>query len=666
MARWGLRGKSLFALASTCLFALLIITVIGWSFVQKGQELSATNYANSFTQLNYQRILTPVSREVALAERFANSTVIKTWLQRSDDPVLANAWLEETQGYLDAFQNHAMFIVNDATGQYYFADQDNRLSLTPKYALSAQNSADSWYFSTRQTTVPFDINVNYDEVLNVMKVWINVPVRDQGQFIGLAGTGFSLDVFVAQFLENQVQGVTPFIINADGVIEIHPNEMLVANNVQTNRSEKGSIYALLDNEASKKSVKAALANARSSGANVVTVSVQQDGHKQLMSFVYFPLLDWFVVTNVDLDNVSIFDSSLVLPAVSVFVLLLILLLIVFGFAVERLLIAPIRQLQQSAKTIASGSYDVSFHVGGNDEIGDLSQTFNKMAQQVRNHTQELEERVQERTAKLEESHEKIMEAQRKIGASIDYASLIQKSILPDRQMRHFLGDDHSIIWRPRDVVGGDFYVFHSTDEGFLLGIVDCAGHGVPGALMTMLVRAAIDYSIVRVGISDPAALLKLIDETLRSMLNEEVSANKVATNADVGLVFVPKNGNLMRFSGAKIALYGSNGDDFVKYHAGRRALGDRRLGEYDNTDLPMSGWTYYMATDGFLDQSGGEKNFGFGNQRFETLIKDNAALSLKEQAESFESALDQYMGEQPQRDDITLLLFRFDVNNTHL
>ena len=73
-----------------------------------------------------------------------------------------------------------------------------------------------------------------------------------------------------------------------------------------------------------------------------------------------------------------------------------------------------------------------------------------------------------------------------------------------------------------------------------------------------------------------------------------------------------------------------------------------------------------MATDGFLDQSGGEKNFGFGNQRFETLIKDNAALSLKEQAESFESALDQYMGEQPQRDDITLLLFRFDVNNTHL
>jgi sigma-B regulation protein RsbU (phosphoserine phosphatase) len=301
--------------------------------------------------------------------------------------------------------------------------------------------------------------------------------------------------------------------------------------------------------------------------------------------------------------------------------------------------------------------------GGNDEIGDLSKTFNKMAQQVRSHTQELEEKVQARTAELEKVHEKVLEAHGKIGASIDYASLIQRSILPDRQMRQLLGEEYSVIWRPRDVVGGDFYVFHTTDEGCLLGIVDCAGHGVPGALMTMLMRAAIDYSIARIGIEDPAALLSLIDGTLRSMLNEEVSAKKVATNADVGLVYIPKDGSIMRFSGAKIALYASNGEEFIKYDSGRRALGDRRRGDYENTDLPMTEWTYYMTTDGFLDQSGGDKNFGFGNQRFEALIKENAALPLKEQSESFESALDQYMGDQPQRDDITLLSFRFDINN---
>ncbi|NLQ17465.1 SpoIIE family protein phosphatase [Marinomonas sp. M1K-6] len=663
MARWGLRGKSLFALAASCLFALLIIVVMGGFFIQKGQEYSAENYATSFTQLNYQRILTPVSREVALAERFANSTIVKSWLQRPDDPALETAWLEETQGYLDTFQNHAMFIVNDGTLNYYFADQESALSRIPKYTLSQQKNADSWYFAMRETNTPFNINVNYDEVLKVMKVWINFQVRDHGRFIGLAGTGFSLELFIKQFAENPVPGVTPFILNADGTIEIHQNEKLIAYNAQNGDASLGSIYSLLDDDESKQTVQAALASAQQSDGNVVTVPVMQDGHKQLMSFVYFPLLDWFVVTNVDLASVSVFDSSLVLPAVSVFVLMLVILLIVFGFVVERLLIAPIRQLQRSAKNIASGSYDVTLATGGNDEIGELGKTFNKMAQQVRNHTQELEHKVQARTAELELAHAKVLEAHRKIGASIDYASLIQKSILPDRQMRQFLGEEHSVIWRPRDVVGGDFYVFHPTDDGCVLGIVDCAGHGVPGALMTMLIRAAIDYAIARVGIADPAALLSSIDDTLRSMLNEDMSANKVATNADVGLVYVPKKGDFMRFSGAKIALYGSNGKVLIKHNSGRRALGDRRRGHYENTELPMSGWTYYMTTDGFLDQSGGDKNFGFGNQRFETLIKDNAALSLKEQAASFEFALDEYMGDQPQRDDITLLSFRFDANN---
>jgi len=247
--------------------------------------MSAENYANSFTQLNYQRILTPVAREVALAERFADSTVVKAWLKRPNDSSLEKIWLEEAQGYLDAFQNNAMFIVNDATRQYYFADQNNPLTVIPKYTLNDENSADRWYFSMRQTPEPFNINVNYDEVLKVMKAWVNVQVRDQGEFIGLAGTGFSLDRFIDQFLENQVQGVTPFIINADGKIEIHRDETLITQHAQSNRLVESSIYALLGDEVSKKSVKTALANARQNEANVVTDRVKQEGHRPWRVFV---------------------------------------------------------------------------------------------------------------------------------------------------------------------------------------------------------------------------------------------------------------------------------------------------------------------------------------------------------------------------------------------
>ncbi|WP_163007751.1 SpoIIE family protein phosphatase, partial [Pseudomonas viridiflava] len=91
-------------------------------------------------------------------------------------------------------------------------------------------------------------------------------------------------------------------------------------------------------------------------------------------------------------------------------------------------------------------------------------------------------------------------------------------ILPDRQLTQSLGAHHFVLWKPRDVVGGDFYVFRSEGNNCLLGIMDCAGHGVPGALMTMLARAAIDLAITEAGPADPACILARTDSAIRAML----------------------------------------------------------------------------------------------------------------------------------------------------
>lgn len=660
MARWGLRGKSLLALAVTCFLALLFATIVGWLLLKEGKLYSAKNYAKSFTELNYQKILTPISRELALAERFADTSTVREWMQDPSDPKKQAAFEEDAKGFLGVFQDHSMFFVSDTTKDYYFADVNNPFSMTPKYRISHSAPRDDWYFQTRQQLASFNINVDEDEHLKITKIWVNYLVKNKGVFVGLAGTGFDLSHFLDAFTSTPVAGVHPFIINSNGGIEAHQDKDLIAFDTLDGNYGVRSIFALLDNDDSRQRVKQAMEEARAGDESVVSVMVEQNETQQLMSFMYFPLLDWYVVTNVDLNNVNLLNTNLLLPTAGVFVLLLIVLLAVFGFAVERLVISPIRHLQSSAKAIAGGSYDVSLPVMGQDEIGDLSRTFHKMAKQVRHHTEELERKVEERTAQLQASHHEMADAHRKIGASIDYASLIQKAILPDRHMKQFLGEHHSVVWRPRDVVGGDFYVFQRTDEGCLLGIVDCAGHGVPGALMTMLMRAAIDHATTEVGIQDPAALLRSIDSTLRSMLNEDISADRVATNADVGLVYIPKENDIMRFAGAKIGLYASNGTEIVKYKPSRRALGDKRLGVYENVELPVAGWTYYMTTDGFLDQAGGEKKFGFGNRRFEALLQRHAELTLSEQASAFVEALNTYMGDQPQRDDITLLSFRFD------
>ena len=658
MARWGLRWKSLLVLILAGVIASFIALTLGWYVVAEGRQYSAKTYSENYTELNYQKILAPMSRELALAKRLAQLGTVETWFADPENQVNKDAALYDINAFKQAFEDGAIFFATDKDLAYYYYDEHLPVDGDPQYHLDANVEANKWYFLTRNQTAPYNINVDLNEQLHKTKIWINVLVKHQGEFLGLAGTGFELGRFIESFTSSPQPGVQPFVINADTLkIEAHSNSGLVSIGGMGSAREDGiTIMGLVEDA---EPLQRAIAQAKS-GTEVVTLRTRISGEPYVLSMRYMPDLNWLVATSVNLNEVRLLNTDLIMAVGIVFAVLLMVVFILFGFAVDRLVLQPLRQLQQSAKAISQGSYEVRLPVKYDDEIGDLSRTFNTMAQQVASHTAELESRVKARTQELEQSNAQIKEANRKIGDSIDYASLIQKAILPDRQMQQFLGEHHSVVWRPRDIVGGDFYVFHTNSEGCLLGIVDCAGHGVPGALMTMLMRAAIDKAVNELGISDPAKLLYSIDQTVRSMLHEENVSNQVATNADVGLVYIHQEGDTLRFSGAKIALYASDGQVVEKHQGCRRAIGDRKVGEYMNQDLPLSGWTYYMTTDGYLDQAGGDKQFGFGNKRFESLLLENAQRPLSQQTARFAEALDDYMGDLPQRDDITLLSFRFE------
>ena len=658
MARWGLRWKSLLVLILAGVIASFIALTLGWYVVAEGRQYSAKTYSENYTELNYQKILAPMSRELALAKRLAQLGTVETWFADPENQVNKEAALYDINAFKQAFEDGAIFFATDKDLAYYYYDEHLPVDGDPQYHLDANVEANKWYFLTRNQTASYNINVDLNEQLHKTKIWINVLVKHQGEFLGLAGTGFELGRFIESFTSSPQPGVQPFVINADTLkIEAHSNSGLVSIGGMGSAREDGiTIMGLVEDA---EPLQRAIAQAKS-GTEVVTLRTRISGEPYVLSMRYMPDLNWLVATSVNLNEVRLLNTDLIMAVGIVFAVLLMVVLILFGFAVDRLVLQPLRQLQQSAKAISQGSYEVRLPVKYDDEIGDLSRTFNTMAQQVASHTAELESRVKARTQELEQSNAQIKEANRKIGDSIDYASLIQKAILPDRQMQQFLGEHHSVVWRPRDIVGGDFYVFHTNSEGCLLGIVDCAGHGVPGALMTMLMRAAIDKAVNELGISDPAKLLYSIDQTVRSMLHEENVSNQVATNADVGLVYIHQEGDTLRFSGAKIALYASDGQVVEKHQGCRRAIGDRKVGEYMNQDLPLSGWTYYMTTDGYLDQAGGDKQFGFGNKRFESLLLENAQRPLSQQTARFAEALDDYMGDLPQRDDITLLSFRFE------
>lgn len=662
MAMLGLRGKSLLALLLACVMALVPAALIGWQVVDSIRTHFGEAFARNTTLLQREKIFAPLSRELALSLRLADSEVTRQWLRDETDIAKRELFFREAEGYRRDFRDHSYFLISNRTHAYYFNDGRSPHTQSARYLLRADKADDGWYFATMHNTRDFNINVDYDYVLRTIKVWINAIVYENGQKVGLAGTGLDLSTFLNDFVRSREAGITPMILNRLGAIQAHPDPRLIAlNSVSGKVALHGGLQQQLADDQERQALRQAMRQAESRPGEVAMLWATLGGKPQLLALSFIPELGWHVVTAVDLNAARVFNGTWLAPALIALAVLLAALLLGFAWVVEKLVLRPISQLRKSAQAMAAGQYEVALPAERDDEIGELSAAFGVMAHKVRSHTGELEQRVRERTRALEEANREMAAAHKKIDDSIDYASLIQRAILPDRQLVQALGERHAVLWQPRDVVGGDFYVYRAGGHALLFGVVDCAGHGVPGALMTMLAHAAIEQAIVDVGMDDPAGILIRCDRILRGMLHEEQGSNALATNMDAGFACVDLQARTVTFAGAKIALYYSDGDDVGELPGARRAIGDKRIGEYQNAQLPLqAGRSFYMTTDGFLDQAGGELGFGFGSSRFADMIRRHARLPLDEQGQAFSATLAEYQGGHAQRDDITMLCFRFD------
>lgn len=665
MAIWGkgLRAKSIFALLLVCVLAFIPAIGIGWQLLSGVQEHFGRAYAENFTRLNRQKILVPLTRELALAQRFADSVLTRTWLSGANNQDL---FIREAEGFAADFSSGSWFMVSASSLNYYYRAPKIPFGALPSYRLQRDNAVDQWFFNLLAKPERININVNQDKTLGVTRVWINVRVEDNGQALGLAGTGLELTGFIDDFIDIDKKGVLPMILDGQGRLQAHADAALISlGSAAGINSDAVTLFDMLDAPQDDEQLSTLLASAKDKPDEVAMGWVMLDDTRHLLAVSYIPELDWYLTTAMDLGLAQVVKPGLFNAVLLGLVLILALLLLGLVYGVERVVLRPLRRLQGSATAIADGSYDVRLPAPSSDEIGDLSRAFAVMAGKVRHHTEELEQEVQSRTQALEQANRKMRQAHQQINDSIDYASLIQKAILPDRQLTRMLGEHHFVLWHPRDVVGGDFYLFQPGEQGsFLVGVVDCAGHGVAGALMTMLGRAALDHAVREHGIHSPAEILQLADHTLRGMLQDTELPRGMATTMDAGLVYVDPAADKLVFSGAKMSLYASDGDVVEEHRGGRRSLLDRRPGQFENITLPVQhDQVYYLTTDGYLDQAGGSKGFGLGSSRFRELLRSHAQLPLNEQAELLRQALDEYRGNHAQRDDITLLAFRME---THL
>ncbi|WP_375055719.1 biofilm regulation protein phosphatase SiaA [Zobellella sp. DQSA1] len=667
MAIWGrgLRAKSVLALLVACLLAFIPAGGMGWQVLSGVQEHFGKAYARNFTQLNRQNILVPLSRDLALARRFADSVLTRQWLQDEADAGKKALLFREAEGFAQDFSSQSYFVISAGSRDYYYREPDKPFTAEPEYRLDGDSPDDRWFFNILASGDKLNINVNRDTRLGTTRVWLNVLVEEDGRPLGLAGTGIDLTHFIRDFIATDEPGLTPMIIDERGAFQAHPNDAMIALGSAAGMAsgQQRSLPELLGSQEERQRLSELMQQVQLAPEQLGMDWVTLDGRRQLLAVSFIPELGWYVVTAVDLNMAQVLEGTVLNTALLAFVIMLAVLLLALAYAVDRIMLQPLRRLQGSASAIAQGRYDVSLPPPSGDEIGDLSDAFGVMAEKIRSHTEELEQKVQSRTRELEEANIQMRQAHQQINDSIDYASLIQRAILPDQQLTQVLGEHHFVLWHPRDVVGGDFYLFQpGAEDAFLVGVVDCAGHGVPGALMTMLARAALDHAIREQGLVSPAAILQLADRTLRGMLQDCDLPRGLATNMDVGLAYVAPRERRLVFSGAKMSLYYSDGERVEECKGIRRTLLDRRDARFEDMPLPLrSDDIYYLATDGYLDQAGGEKGFGLGSSQFRELLRTHAVLPLTEQAEALGRALDDYRGAHPQRDDITLLAFKIDA-----
>lgn len=272
--------------------------------------------------------------------------------------------------------------------------------------------------------------------------------------------------------------------------------------------------------------------------------------------------------------------------------------------------------------------------------------------------------IEQSKRQLEEAYRIIEQKNRDIQESLQYAARIQQGMVASvAQMREHLSESF-VFWRPRDVVSGDFYWFQVREEKVYIAAADCTGHGVPGALMTMISSAMLTQALLVEGHTQPDAILAATHRLIRRALRQDVPGATSQDGMDIALMVYDKGTQQLWYAGANRPLWlAYPGEaEIVEVEADRRGIGGASApAELFFTlhvlDLPPGTWVY-AASDGYADQFGGPHGKKYMAKRFKRFLRQIASLSAEAQAEALVVELDGWKGEYPQVDDILVLGFR--------
>jgi serine phosphatase RsbU (regulator of sigma subunit) len=313
-----------------------------------------------------------------------------------------------------------------------------------------------------------------------------------------------------------------------------------------------------------------------------------------------------------------------------------------------------------ANEIGKGNLKVHYDkLSDNDVLGNA---LINMRNSLKLYSEDMENQVRERTIEVMEKGLKLQLAYKEIKDSISYAKRIQESILPADDMITKTFGNSFVFYKPKDIVCGDFYWFAQKGDEAVIAAIDCTGHGVPGALMTVIGNSLLNQIVNFSDVTDPAKILTQLDRKLHETLKQH---GGVVTNdgMDVAVCRYKVKKRELTFAGAKRPLYVFKQGELIEIKGDKSPIGsfghdyNKLFSEHKITVNDND--TVYLFSDGLQDQFGGEDGKKFMIKRFRDLLNEIQNFSMKDQAKRIEKEISAWQKDYEQTDDMLLIGIRF-------
>jgi serine phosphatase RsbU (regulator of sigma subunit)/ligand-binding sensor domain-containing protein len=277
--------------------------------------------------------------------------------------------------------------------------------------------------------------------------------------------------------------------------------------------------------------------------------------------------------------------------------------------------------------------------------------------------QDKNETITQQNVQIQLDKQEIQHKNDEILESIFYARRIQQAILPKQEQLSETFPHFFILYKPRDVVSGDFYWYNRVDNRVFFAAGDCTGHGVPGALMSMIGNTLLNQIVGQYGLSDPAKILEYLHIGVQTALQQTQGTgnDKVRDGMELVLCQLDVDTRQLLVASANRPFYVIENGELIEYRGDKVPIGGSAPPhQYQNLEVNVkTGQILYLCSDGYADQFGGPNQRKFQTKRFKELLLENSHKPLDEQSKIFDETIEDWRGPLSQVDDILVMGIRF-------